>query len=110
MPMIEGPTSNKRRILNSVIHSIILYEAPIYLVLKYKKYREMLLKTQRHMIIRIISAYRTISDGASYVSLLIKERRRAYEENESLTNVERKLSRSGESNGRMKPKEKHHGL
>lgn len=86
MPNIGGPTSSRRKILATVCHSVILYAAPIWGgVLRYQKYRNMLISMQRKMAIRVASAYRTISAeaiqviaGLTPIDLLVEERMKTY--------------------------------
>ena len=82
MPNIGGPNSRMRAILCGVVHSVLLYGAPIwYSVCTVKKYRDMLVSCQRKFLIRVIRAYRTVSGEATQVvaaippiDLLAKER------------------------------------
>lgn len=68
MPNIGGPKEGKRRVLCSVVHSILLYAAPIwYETLSIKKNLMMLQKTQRKIALRVISAYKTVSTEATLV-------------------------------------------
>lgn len=47
MPNMAGPSSGKRRLLAAVVHSIVLYAAPLWAdVLKYTKYRGILQQIQ----------------------------------------------------------------
>lgn len=84
MPNTCGPTTSRRKVLNSVVNSIILYAAPVwYKAIEMNKYKYMLLQVQRQMSIRISSAYRTVSTLAAQVlagtipiDLLITERQK----------------------------------
>lgn len=68
MPNKGGPKESTRRLINSVIHSQILYAAPILIdALKIKNNTALLLKPQRMSALRIIAGYRTISTSASLV-------------------------------------------
>ena len=50
MPNVGGPRASKRRVINSILNSVILYAAPIWSdTLRFAKYRNMLEKTQRKM-------------------------------------------------------------
>lgn len=92
MPRIDGPSSQKRRILASVIYSIVLYAAPIWgKIIKYDKYRIILEKVQRQVMISICSAYRTTSTSALQVisnsipiDLLVEERMQMYKKDLNL--------------------------
>lgn len=91
LPNIGGPSSLKRAVLCGVIHSIILYGAPVwYEALEKKKYRNILSGVQRKALLRIASGYRTISTNALQVitgippiSLLAEERYRLYRKENS---------------------------
>lgn len=87
MPNLEGPRSSKRRILCSVVLSILLYGAPLWHdVLRFARNKDKLVRCMRRPKIRVCSAYRTISNvaldvitGIPPIYLLIKERARVYE-------------------------------
>nr|XP_023027791.1 uncharacterized protein LOC111515824 [Leptinotarsa decemlineata] len=87
MPNIRGPDSDKRAVLGGVVQFILLYGAPIwYLAMRMEKYRQILTKTQRKSLVRIISAYRTVSAEAAQVvarmipiDLLAAERKYTHE-------------------------------
>lgn len=65
MPNVGGPRASKRRLLASVIHSQLLYGAPVWrTAIDTIKVRKALQKVQRQMAIRVSSAYRTISAEA----------------------------------------------
>lgn len=89
MPNVAGPSSGKRRVLATVAHSAMLYAAPIWQeTLQMEKYRRMLLKEQRKLAIRIVSAYRTTSTEAVLVlagiipiHIMAMERRECYKGN-----------------------------
>lgn len=86
MPNLEGPRSSKRRVLCSVILSVILYGAAIWEdVLRAECYRHQLERCMRRPKIRTCSAYRTISNaaldvisGIPPIHLLVKERASVY--------------------------------
>lgn len=62
---VGGYSQTKRLILNGVVNSIHLYGAPIWgLVLKLKKYKNMLEPIQRKMLIRVASAHSFVSSRA----------------------------------------------
>jgi exonuclease III len=68
MPSEGGPSSEKRKILASVAESIILYGSVIWEpALKIKKYSDLLTKCQRKVVLRVISAYKTVSTAALLV-------------------------------------------
>lgn len=86
MPNIGGPRASKRRILASVIHSQLLYGAPVWhSVTGNKKLVLKLTRIQRLVAIRVCSAYRTTSaeavgviSGIPPIELLIEERNAVY--------------------------------
>lgn len=69
MPNVGGPMQCKRSLLMSVIHSRILYGAPLWAdeVQKIQKYKNLLLQTQRCAALRVARCYRTVSDMAALV-------------------------------------------
>lgn len=87
MPNIGGPRASKRKLLVSVIHSQLLYAAPIwYTVTNNRKILAKLNRIHRQLCIRTCSGYRTISlvaaeviAGIPPIKLLILERKEAYE-------------------------------
>ena len=86
MPNTGGPSSTKRRVLGTVVNSILLYSAPIWdETLKLAKYRLIYERVQRQMAISICSAYRTVSTVAAQllsgqipIDLLATERARTF--------------------------------
>lgn len=86
MPNCGGPRPYIRRLINSVVHSQLLYAAPAITRALNAEYnvRE-LRKPQRVSALRIISAYRTVPTSAALVlagippiDLLIREREEVY--------------------------------
>ncbi|KAJ8911977.1 hypothetical protein NQ315_003255 [Exocentrus adspersus] len=68
LPNIGGPSCEKRRIVMAVIHSIILYAAPIWAgATAIKCYKNLLESTQRKGLLRVCCAYRTASTAAVQV-------------------------------------------
>jgi hypothetical protein len=90
LPNIGGTRHSKRRLMASVVNSVMLYGAPIWQkALQYKKYRERLEKVQRLMALRVCSAYRTVSTVALQVvgtlipiDLMVEERTTQYQQGE----------------------------
>lgn len=90
LPNVGGPRSRKRVVLNGVTQSVLLYGAPVwYTAMRIKKYAEMLERTQRKMLLRIASAYRTTSTislqvitGIAPIELQVEERRFIHEQRE----------------------------
>lgn len=82
MPNIGGPSSCKRAVLSGAIHSIVLYGAPIWQqAISRKKYREVMERTQRKLLLRVACAYRTVSlaalqviTGITPIDLMVQER------------------------------------
>lgn len=87
MPNMGGPRASKRKLLVSVIHSQLLYAAPVWhTITSSKKILAKLNRVQRKLCIRTCSGYRTISAVAAEViagippiKLLIIERNESYE-------------------------------
>ena len=86
MPNVGGPKPERRKLLTSVIHSILLYGAPIWAS---RERRPAVVKhmgpVQRRMALRVISGFRTISYGAAFlisgiqpIWLMAEERRRIW--------------------------------
>lgn len=88
MPNIGGPSELKRRLLNSVVHAKILYGAEVWGgAVERATVRRRLATVQRRSVLRVISAYRTVSESAALVlastppiDLLIRERQEIYRE------------------------------
>lgn len=65
MPNVDGPRTTKRRVISSVMQSIILYEAPVWVhAMRTEKYRKTIAMVQRNAAIRVCCAYNTISESA----------------------------------------------
>ena len=83
MPNIGGPREAKRRLVASVVNSKLLYAAPIWTsALNNHAILKKLFSAQRGVVMRIVSAYRTVSTSAVLVlasvppiDLLAEERR-----------------------------------
>lgn len=69
MPNLRGPGERRRRLYAEVIHSIIMYGAPIWIdaVERDRRIRAELRKVQRRIALRVISAYRTVSYEAATI-------------------------------------------
>lgn len=88
MPNVRGPREGKRRLLNSVVHAKVLYGAEIWAKAVDKvAAKRRLAAVQRRSALRVISAYRTVSEEAALVlastppiDLLIKEKQEVYED------------------------------
>ena len=88
MPNIGGPREAKRRLISSAAHSQMLYAAPVWAEkLAKDNVRSKYVQVQRRLALRIVSAYRTVSDSAVGVlaslppiDLLAKERKTVFEE------------------------------
>lgn len=99
MPNVGGPRSSKRKVLASVIHSQLLYAAPVwYSAMKIQLIRRKFTCIQRGILLRVISSYRTISADAAGViagippiDLMVEERQQKYhgmDAKEARTNLE----------------------
>lgn len=101
MPNVNGPGSAKREMLSSMVNNIILYGAPIwYRVLNIKKYKHVLQGIQRRVLLRVASAYRTVSTvalnvitGVLPIDLLIMERKELHESVEENKKLARRAVR-----------------
>ena len=62
MPNMDGPKEAKRRLLTSVVKSILLFASPVWpkAMLQAKERREALRKVQRTTALRTIRAYKTV--------------------------------------------------
>lgn len=106
LPNIGGPSEIKRRLLVGVVQSIILYAAPIWVeAIRIKKYEKTLLSTQRKILMRVISAYKTISveatqaiTGTPPITLLALERARIHERSEGNLEAVKKAEREATLN------------
>ena len=68
MPNIGGPREAKWRLVASVVHSKLLYAAPIWAnALQNHASQRKLFSAQRSVALRIVSAYRTVSTRAVLV-------------------------------------------
>lgn len=68
MPNLGGPQECKRRVLSGVVHSILLYGAPVwYAAMNTSKHRDKLTKAQRKILLRVARSYRTASTKALQV-------------------------------------------
>lgn len=68
LPNIGGARASRRMVLASVIHSQLLYAAPVWhSVTNNAKLTKRLSRIQRYMTVRVASAYRTISFEAAAV-------------------------------------------
>ncbi|KAJ8919412.1 hypothetical protein NQ315_016505 [Exocentrus adspersus] len=60
-----GTRSQKRQLLMTVVHSIMLYAAPIWAdAVRIESYRKLLEATQRNGALRVACSYRTVSSAA----------------------------------------------
>ncbi|XP_030760559.1 uncharacterized protein LOC115885712 [Sitophilus oryzae] len=65
MPRLGGPRASKRRVLASVIHSELLYSAPVWHVAMSKvTYKKKLTSFHGKVNLKVSSAYRTVSSDA----------------------------------------------
>lgn len=86
MPNSRGPKATTRKLINSVVHSQILYAAPTFgSVMEIRSRAKEIEKPQRMSALRVVSAYRTVSTSAALVlagippiDLLVIERDEIY--------------------------------
>ena len=74
MPNIDGPREAKRRLVANVVHSKLLYAAPVWAnALQNHAIQKRLLSAHRSAALRIVSAYRTVSTSAVLVMASVPE-------------------------------------
>lgn len=86
MPNIGGPKTSRRKLLHEVVHSTMLYAAPVWAnALGTEHQRKKLARVQRKSAVRVTCAYRTVSEEAVLaiaasppVDLLAQERAATY--------------------------------
>ena len=101
LPNIRGPRGSKRRVLALSMQSVLLYGAPIWAEVTNKVvHRNIILRAQRIMALRVASAYRTVSTDAAMVisslvpvHLLAQERKRIYERKQKGEEINRQEER-----------------
>ena len=68
MPNIGGPREAKKRLVTTVVHSKLLYGAPVWASeIKNQAILKRLSSAQKGVALRVISAYRTVSTSAVLV-------------------------------------------
>lgn len=68
MPNIGGPKTSRRKLFNEVVHSTLLYGAPIWAdAMRLERARSNLARVQRRSLLRVAAAYRTVSEDAILV-------------------------------------------
>ena len=93
MPNIGGPRESKRRLVASVVNSKLLYAAPVWRsALNNHTILKKLFSAQKGVVMRIVSAYRTMSTSAVLVlasvppiDLLAEERKETFQLRKELT-------------------------
>ena len=93
IPNIGGPRKAKRRLVASVVNSKLLYAAPIWTsALNNHAILKKLFSAQRGVMMRIVSAYRTVLTSAVLVlasvppiNLLAEERKESFQPRKELT-------------------------
>lgn len=86
MPNVGGPRQRRRQLYHEVVHSVLLYGAPIWAqAMQIERARLSLARVQRRSALRVASAYRTVSEDAVLVlcgtpplDLLALERQEMY--------------------------------
>jgi hypothetical protein len=99
MSNVGGPVSSRRRVLLSVVQSVLLYGCEVWAeALRKGLYRAKVMAVQRRCALRITSSYRTVSEPAVLViagviplDLLAFERRRIFESNGTLSRAEARI-------------------
>ena len=93
MPNIGGPRETKRRLVVSVVNLKLLYAAPVWTsALNNYAIQKKLFSAQRGVVLRIVSAYRTVSTSAVLVlasvppiDLLAEKRKETFQLRKELT-------------------------
>ena len=93
MPNIGGPREAKRRLVVSMVNSKLLYAALVWTsALNNHAIQKKLFSTQRGVVLRIVSAYRTVSTSAALVlasvpqiDLLTEEKKETFHLRKELT-------------------------
>lgn len=91
LPNVSGPSSSKRRIMAAVAENVILYAAPVWAhAMEVGRCRSKVTSLQRTALLRVTSAYRTVSAealqviaGATPIHLAAMERKRLFNMGES---------------------------
>ena len=86
MPNIGGPRQSRRRLLSTVVSSILLYAAPTWSeAMQTKSYTRHITTTYRRASLRVAHAFRTVSyeavcviSGMPPIELIVEERARIY--------------------------------
>lgn len=67
MPNLRGPNYTRRKLYVNIVHSVILYASPVWgnNFVVYKTYQTSIMRIQRCLALRVISAYRTVSYKAA---------------------------------------------
>ncbi|KAI5703571.1 hypothetical protein M8J75_013476 [Diaphorina citri] len=97
MPRQGGATYMRRKLLNSVVESTILYASPVWSrAVEVKCYVKKMVSVQRRMALSITRAYRTTSTvalqvlaGVTPIDLLITERAKTYGQNKETKQEEK---------------------
>jgi len=100
MPNIGGPKQSRRKLLASVVNSVILYAAPIWSkAMEVKSYARSVIAAHRRSVLRVARAFRTVSYDAACVvagtvpiDLLARERARTYHRRKNVESEENQTS------------------
>ena len=101
MANVGGPRPCKRRLLLHTAESVMLYGSEIWAdALRFEKYRRRMAAVQRRGALRIVSAYRTVSEpavlviaGVIPIDLLAQERKTIHNTPVEVRTIARKLAR-----------------
>lgn len=105
MPNVGGPRQQRRKLLMSVVSSVLLYAAPIWAqAMEVKSYARSVIRVYRRSVLRVARAFRTVSYEAACVvagmvpiELLVDERTRLY-----------RKRKTGENGGNQSLREEEH--
>lgn len=101
MPNLRGPKPVSRKLLSSVINSVMLYASPVWAeAISVTEIRRKLISTQRRSALRTICGFRTVSAEAAFViggmipiDILIDEQRRIYNRSSATVSSRSRIKR-----------------
>lgn len=95
LPNLKGPNSIRQRLYANIVHSVILYASPVWGAnfVQFKTYQTSIIRIQRSIALKVISAYRTVSYRAATllakttpIFLMVAKNIRIYERVKEATN------------------------
>ena len=109
MPNIGRPRQPRRKLLASVVTSILIYGIAIWgEALKIEKYRRKMAAVNQLSALRVSSAFRTVLDdavciiaGLMPIEILAVEKKQLYEQRSSILGKQRELKKMAREMGRI---------